>query len=159
MHFPYAFKEGEGDFPKPGPEEQHHELAMSDTDYLETWQGMEGCVDAGLVRDIGVCNFTVSQLKRLLENCRIKPSMVQVEIHPFLPNKKLVDFCQQNNIAVTAYSSLGNPSQAGDKFNLLEDERVKKIATKHNKTPGQILLRFQWIVASASSLRVSIQSA
>jgi len=142
MHLPYAFKEGEGDFPKPGPDEKHHELAMTDTDYLEAWKGMEGCVSAGLAKDIGVCNFNTSQVKRLMENARIKPAMVQVEIHPFLPNKKLVDYCHQNHIAVTAYSSLGNPGQAGDKFNLLQDSRVKKIADKHKKEPGQVLLRF-----------------
>jgi len=142
MHFPYAFKEGEGDFPKPGPDESHHELAMSDTDYLEAWKGMEECVKAGLVKSIGVCNFNTKQIKRLLENCSTKPAMVQVELHPFLPQKKLVDYCNENGIAVTAYSSLGNPGQAGDKFNLLDEPRVKKIAEKHKKTTGQVLLRF-----------------
>jgi aldehyde reductase len=142
LHWPIAMQEGENLFPT----DEKGDLILTDTDYLETWKGMEDLVGTGLVRSIGVCNLSVQQLQRLLDNCRVKPAMLQIEIHPHLPNKELIDFCHSHGIAVTAYSSLGNAGVpdfvSKEKLSLLNDPRVKKIAEKHKKGTNHVLLRF-----------------
>lgn len=105
---------------------------------------MESLVDAGKVRAIGVSNFNVKQLQRLLSYARIKPACNQVESHPWLPQQELVDFCKANQVTVMAYSPLG--SQSGPvamhtitKY-LLQDESVVKAAKQLGVQPAQILL-------------------
>jgi alcohol dehydrogenase (NADP+) len=68
---------------------------------------MEDLVREGKVKHIGVSNFTVKQLEEILENCEIKPFTNQIEVHPYFQSDKLVDFCQNNNILVTAYGVIG----------------------------------------------------
>ena len=68
---------------------------------------MEGLVEAGLVRNIGVCNFGVSLLRDILAYAEIRPAVLQVEMHPYLTQEKLVRFCHQQQINVTAFSPLG----------------------------------------------------
>lgn len=109
----------------------------------ETWQALEACVDAGLVKDIGVSNFSVAKLKRLLTTARIKPSVNQVERHPYLQNPELIQFCQQEGILLTAYSPLGTPATSlanKDEPPILENSVVKEIAEKHGATPAQVLI-------------------
>uniref|UniRef100_A0A183T5H6 Aldo_ket_red domain-containing protein n=1 Tax=Schistocephalus solidus TaxID=70667 RepID=A0A183T5H6_SCHSO len=103
-----------------------HWPAFDYTDLLETWRAMENLVSEGLCRAIGVSNFNRRQLKRILDNCTIKPAMLQVESHTHFPNTELIDFARSNGMLVTAYSPLGI---------------VCKIAEKYKKTPGQVLLR------------------
>ena len=71
-------------------------VSLEDMPIAATWKAMEACVDKGLVRDIGVSNFSVKKLKELLETARIKPSVNQVERHPYLQNPELIDFCKAN---------------------------------------------------------------
>jgi aldehyde reductase len=142
MHSPIAFKETDDFMPK----DEHGNCLWEDIDYLDTWRGMEELVDAGLVRSIGISNFNIQQIQRVLDNCRIKPAMLQIEMHPYLPNKGLIDFCHANGIAVTAYSSFGNPGVpdfvSKEKLDLFNDPVVKKIAAKHGKGSNHVLLRF-----------------
>lgn len=72
-------------------------------------QEMEKLVDAGLVRSLGVSNFNSAQLQQLWDNCRVKPSVLQIELHPYNKNQQLVDFAKGLGLAVTAYSPLGSP--------------------------------------------------
>lgn len=76
----------------------------------ETWRAMENLVKQGLVKNIGVCNFGCSILRDLLSYAEIKPSVLQIELHPFLTQKNLIRFCKINNIAVTGFSSFGGTS-------------------------------------------------
>lgn len=79
---------------------------FSDVDYVDTWKAMENLVQKGLVKSIGVCNFNAQQLERIMQNSDIVPAVNQIEIHPYLSQQKLVDFCKSCNIEVIAYSSL-----------------------------------------------------
>jgi alcohol dehydrogenase (NADP+) len=75
---------------------------------IETWQAMEECVNLGLVKHIGVCNFSVKKLGELLASATIPPMMNQVELHPYLQQKEMLSFCQDNGILLTAYAPLGS---------------------------------------------------
>lgn len=70
---------------------------------------MEAQVDDGKAKAIGISNFNESQIQRILNNARIKPANLQVELHVYLQQKSLVEFCKRNNISVTSYSTLGSP--------------------------------------------------
>jgi len=118
-------------------------LALEPVSVRETWEAMEELVSAGLVKAIGVANFSVAQLIDLLSYAKVKPAMNQIEMHPYLQQSRRVEFCQYRGIAVTAYSPLGSPgNKRPDLPELLADETVKKIALSHAKTPAQILLRW-----------------
>lgn len=109
----------------------------------ETWQAMEKLVKKGLVKSIGVCNFTTMMIVDLLTYAKIKPAINQIELHPYNTQEELVTFCQRQKIAVTAYSPLGNPGLPGRHGpNLLEEPTIKKLAKKYKKTPAQILLNW-----------------
>jgi D-xylose reductase len=78
---------------------------------LETWQAMEELVNEGLVRNIGVCNFGTALLRDLINShTAVKPAVLQVEIHPYLNQKRLIKYGRQNGVPVTSYSTLGGTS-------------------------------------------------
>jgi diketogulonate reductase-like aldo/keto reductase len=109
----------------------------------ETWEAMEELVGAGLVRAIGVSNFTVPLLIDLLAYAKVPPAMNQVELHPYLQQSRLVEFCQYRGIAVTAYAPLGSPGNYARKGHpLLADPVIGKIAGAYGKTPAQVLVRW-----------------
>ncbi len=136
MHWGIAFEHG-GDLEPIGSDGVIKTAAVSTQ---ETWQAMEKLVEKGLVKAIGVANFTTAMLIDLLGYARIKPAVNQIEIHPYNSQPELVSFCQKNNIAVTAYSPLGS---AGDLDNKpLSDEVVVEIAGTHAKSPAQILIKW-----------------
>jgi alcohol dehydrogenase (NADP+) len=68
---------------------------------------MEELVKEGKTKAIGVSNFNVKQLQDVLEHCKIKPVNNQVEVNPYVQNDELIEFCQKNNIVVSAYGPLG----------------------------------------------------
>ncbi|XP_019628788.1 PREDICTED: alcohol dehydrogenase [NADP(+)]-like [Branchiostoma belcheri] len=144
IHSPLCFKYGTNPFQHAGKLEE----IFDDVDYVETWKAMESLADEGLAKSIGVSNFNSQQLERLLQNCRIKPAVNQVELHPYLAQQELVDFCKRNNILITAYSSLGAPGrpksfQSGEEEPvLMEDPSVLAIANKYGKSAAQVLLRY-----------------
>ncbi|ELP91779.1 aldose reductase, putative [Entamoeba invadens IP1] len=117
----------------------------------ETWREMEKLVEMGLVKSIGVSNFSISQLEELLSIAKIKPAVNQVEFGIFLQQPKLMEYCKEHNIHVTSYSPLGNNGNpARNKVdNVLEVPLLKEIAQKHQKTVAQVILRF--IVQSGHS--------
>lgn len=115
------------------------ENIFSDVDYLETWKGMEGCVQQGLAKSIGLSNFNSEQITRVLANATIKPVNNQIEVNPQLNQKKLIEFCRKNDITVVGYCPLGRPT---GHMSFLGDERLIKIAKKYNKSPAQITLKY-----------------
>jgi diketogulonate reductase-like aldo/keto reductase len=111
------------------------------------WQEMEKLVDAGKVKSIGVSNFNVNRLKELLQYARIKPAVNQVELHPYLPQQELLDFCTQHGIHLTAYSPLGSTPGPDT---ILNDSVVSEIAQKHGKTNAQVLI--SWAIQRGTSV-------
>lgn len=111
----------------------------------ETWAEMEKAQKDGLVRSIGVSNFTQTKLKDLMDKAEIMPAVNQVEIHPYLAQNDLVEFCRANQIIVTAYAPLGSGDrpdtmkEAGEP-SLLADQVVADIAKKNSATPAQVLI-------------------
>ncbi|KAM5351785.1 hypothetical protein ACJ41O_004508 [Fusarium nematophilum] len=118
----------------------------------ETWEALETVVDEGISRSIGVSNFQAQSLYDLQRYARHPVSSLQIEHHPYLVQPDLIALAQENNIAVTAYSSFGPQSfkelpgifskRAHGAVSLLESDLVTGLAGKHAKTPAQILLRW-----------------
>ena len=107
----------------------------------ETWRAMEDLVRSGLVRNIGVSNFNIALLRDLLASAEIEPSVLQVELHPYLTQEKLLRFCGDRRIAVTAFSPLGAASyvelgMAGHADSALQQPAVQQAAAQHGKTPS-----------------------
>jgi D-xylose reductase len=108
---------------------------------------MESLVTKGLVKRIGVCNFGCSLLRDLLSYSTIRPSVLQVESHPFLTQEKLLRYCQQEKIAYTAFSPLGAQSyfslgMADELESLLAHSLIHEVAACQHRTPAQVLLRW-----------------
>ncbi|XP_012539612.2 uncharacterized protein LOC105838526 [Monomorium pharaonis] len=138
VHWPFAFKEGDDRLPT----DAAGNLVESDTDYLETWRGMEECIFEGLTRSIGISNFNSEQITRLLESAKIQPVNNQIEVNINVNQEKLVDFCKKHDITVTAYSPLGQPGNSSGIDNKLDNPVILEFAKKYNKTPAQVALRY-----------------
>jgi len=143
IHWPMGYQEsGDVLFPK----NEKDEIIYSDVDYVDTWKSLEILVDIGFTKALGLSNFNSKQIERVLKVARIKPVMNQFECHPYLTQKKLIQFCQSKGIQCTAYSPLGSPdrpwAKPGDP-QLMEDPKLITIAQKYNKSTAQILIRYQ----------------
>jgi diketogulonate reductase-like aldo/keto reductase len=105
---------------------------------------MEELVSSGLVKAIGVANFTAPMIFDLLSYAKIQPAVNQIELHPYLQQQELVDYCAHNNIVLTAYSPLGSPGNFKEKGLpvIAEDKTIIEIAGSHNKSPAQVLIRW-----------------
>ena len=108
----------------------------------ETWEAMEELVRAGLVKAIGVANFTAPLLLDLFSYAKVQPAVNQIELHPYLQQTRLVDFCQRLGMVVTAYSPLARPGYEEMTARLVDEEIIRRIASAHGKTPAQVLLRW-----------------
>ncbi len=89
------------------PEDSDKNLVDSGVCYVETYKAMEELMKEGKVKNIGVSNFSIKQLQDIMETCEIKPVTNQIEVHPYLQEDDLVEFCQKNNILVSTYGSIG----------------------------------------------------
>lgn len=107
--------------------------------YYDTWRQIEDLYDEGKIRAIGVCNFHQHHLESLMEHCRIKPMVNQVELHPLLSQKELRDFCRENDILVEAYSPLARMDAK-----LIQHPILMEIGKKYKKTVPQIIIRWNY---------------
>jgi diketogulonate reductase-like aldo/keto reductase len=114
----------------------------------ETWKEMENLQNIGLTKNIGVCNFNVQNIMDILGYCKIKPAVNQVELHPYLTQTSLLEYCEIVQIHVTAYSPLGSSSYVemgmdqGLSIGARDEISIKEIASLKNKTPAQVILRW-----------------
>lgn len=99
----------------------------------ETWHALEVLQNGGIIKSIGVSNFSEAHLEKLMTTAKVPPSVNQIEVHPWCQRMELVKFCKERNIVVQAYSPLAKAVK-------LEDPVVVNIATKLNVTPAQVLI-------------------
>ncbi len=133
IHTPFAFQPGDEQDPR---DENGNIIYDQDVTLYDTWKAMELLVDKGKARFIGLSDVNVEQLKEIYESARIKPAVVQIESHPYLPETELLEFCKEKGIIFLAFAPLGHGIRPG----LLEDPIILEISDKINKTPAQILL-------------------
>ena len=113
---------------------------------LDTWRALERLVDEGRCRAIGLSDVGLEKTKEIFEAARIKPAVVHVESHPYLPQTELLDYCKKNGIVLQAFAALGHSSDP----NVLKDPIVTAIATRVGKTPAQVLLA--WAIQRGTAL-------
>ena len=141
VHWPIAAEKNDDYSVKIGPDGKYVIKKDLTANPEPTWRAMEALVDDGIVKAIGVSNFTIPHLQQLLKFARIKPVVNQIEIHPFLPNGKLVDFCFENGIMPVAYSPLGSQNQVPTTGERVRDNpTLNAVAEKTGHTLPQILL-------------------
>ncbi|XP_006903131.1 PREDICTED: prostaglandin-E(2) 9-reductase-like [Elephantulus edwardii] len=144
IHMPVAMKAGEELIPK----DASGKFLLDIVDIRDTWAALEKCKDAGLTRSVGVSNFNHKQLEMILNKpeLKYKPVCNQVECHPYLNQSKLLEFCKSKDIVLVAYSALASHRDPNwidkDIPHLLEEPILNTIAKNHNRTPGQVALRY-----------------
>jgi diketogulonate reductase-like aldo/keto reductase len=141
VHWPIAAERNEDYLPKLGADGKYIIKKDLTENPEPTWRAMEELQASGKARAIGVSNWTIPDLKKMLAFAKVKPAANQIEIHPFLPNVELVDFCQQNGIMPQAYSPLGSQNQVpstGEKVRT--DKTLNEVADRSGHTLAQILL-------------------
>jgi diketogulonate reductase-like aldo/keto reductase len=138
MHWGIAFSHG-GDLE---PVDKDGYAVTDNVSIQETWQAMEALVKKGLVKSIGVANFTTMMLEDLLTYAKVLPVMDQIELHPYNTQEELVEFCKYKNIAVIAYSPLGRQGADREGPRLFDEQVINDLAQKYKKTKAQILLNW-----------------
>lgn len=129
------------------PSAENPRIEFANVPIDETWSAMEKLVDSKKVRNIGVCNFSTGLLRDLLTTVRIRPAVLQVELHPYLTQEKLLRYCHSESIAVTGFSPLGALSyvplgMAEQTESVLQKKVVQEIAERVDRTPAQVVLRW-----------------
>ncbi|CAH1975325.1 unnamed protein product [Acanthoscelides obtectus] len=142
VHWPCAQKHtGKIDFNLP-----FKDAVNINYDFVDTWRGMEECVNLGLAKSVGLSNFNSKQVQRILDNAKIKPVMNQIEVSPNINQKKLIKFCKDRDIEITAYSPFGSPARPwakpGEPVVRLDDPKLIDIGKKYGKTSSQVILRY-----------------
>jgi len=150
IHTPYAFQPGDEQDPR---DQNGNVLYDSGVTLLDTWRAMESLVDHGRCRAIGLSDISLSELLPIFESARIKPAVLQVEAHPYLPETELLEFCKEKGIVFLAFAPLGHGMRPG----LLEDPVISAIATRVGKTPAQVLLA--WGVQRGTAVLTTPKSA
>jgi alcohol dehydrogenase (NADP+) len=149
IHTPYAFQPGDNYDPR---DKDGSVIYDRNTTLLDTWKALETLVDHGKCRAIGLSDITLEALKPIYKSARIKPAVVQVESHPYLPETELLQFCNDNGIVLLAFAPLGHGMKPGP----LEDPIITSVAARVSKTPAQVLLA--WAVQRGTALLTTPKS-
>jgi len=143
IHTPYAFQPGD----EQDPRDEHGEVIYDSGVMLaDTWRALERLVDDGRCGSIGLSDIGLAQLKEIVAIARIKPAVVQVESHPYLPEWELLDYCRQQGIVVLAFAALGHAMEP----RVVEDPVIVAVAQRIHKTPAQVALA--WAVQRGTAL-------
>ena len=133
IHTPFAFQPGDEQDPR---DERGEVIYDSGVILVETWRALETLVDEGRAKSIGLSDVSLEKLREIVAAARIKPAVVQVEAHPYLPEWDLLDFCREQGIVLLAFAPLGH----GLDPKLLDDPVITAIALRVGKTPAQVAL-------------------
>ncbi|MDN7183049.1 aldo/keto reductase [Caballeronia sp. SEWSISQ10-4 2] len=150
IHTPFAFQPGDEQDPR---DENGDVIYDKGVTLLDTWRAMEDLVDHGKCRAIGLSDITLNRLQPLYESARIKPTVVEVEAHPYLPETELLEFCKEKEIVFLAFAPLGHGIRPGP----LEDPVISQIAERIGKTPAQVLLA--WALQRGGALLTTPKTA
>ena len=160
IHFPIALEyvDFESRYPPEwiaNPDADNPEMRLASVPLHQTWAAMEALVEKGLVDQIGVCNYNSALIHDLMAYAKVKPSVLQIEAHPYLTQEKLIRLAKQNDIAVTAFSPLASKSyveiaMAKESDSVLTEQAVTQVAEEREKTPAQVILR--WAVQRGTSI-------
>src|ERR1700677_1680611 len=150
IHTPFACQPGDEQDPR---DQNATVLYDRGVTLLDTWRAMESLVDQGRCRAIGLSDIALDALIPIYEAARIKPAVVQVESHPYLPEAELLEFCKEKGIVLLAFAPLGHGIRPGP----LEDPIITAIAARVGMTPAQVLLA--WAVQRGTALLTTPRSA
>ena len=150
IHTPFAFQPGDDQAPR---DKNGNVLYDHDVTLLDTWKAMEKLVDRGTCRAIGLSDINLNGLLPIYESANIKPAVVEVESHPYLPETELLEFCKETGVVFLAFAPLGHGMKPGP----LEDPVILAIAARVGKTPAQVLLA--WAVQRGTALLTTSRSA
>jgi diketogulonate reductase-like aldo/keto reductase len=137
IHTPFAFQPGDDQDPR---DEYGDVIYDPDVTLAETWQALERLVDDGRCRSIGLSDVTLEKVREIVGVARIKPAVVQVESHPYLPEWELLEFCQEQGIVLLAFAPLGHSLDP----NVLTDPVIAAVADQMHMSPAQVAL--SWAV-------------
>jgi alcohol dehydrogenase (NADP+) len=150
IHTPFAFQPGDEQDPR---DQNGNVIYDKGVTLLDTWRAMETLVDHGRCRAIGLSDVSLSQVSPIYDAARIKPAVVEVESHPYLPETEFLEFCKEKGIVFLAFAPLGHGMKPG----LLEDPVISTIAARVGKTPAQVLLA--WAVQRGTALLTTPKGA
>ena len=150
IHTPFAFQPGDQQDPR---DQNGNILYDRGVTLFDTWRAMESLVEYGKCRAIGLSDISLSELLPIYESARIKPGVVQVEAHPYLPETELLEFCKEKEIVFLAFAPLGHGMRPGP----LEDPVISAIAARIGKTTAQVLLA--WAIQRGTALLTTPRTA
>jgi diketogulonate reductase-like aldo/keto reductase len=133
IHTPFAFQPGDEQDPRDANGDVIYDKGVT---LLDTWRALEDLVAEGRCKAIGLSDVGLVQVQEIFEAGRIKPAVVHVESHPYLPEWELLDYCKRHGIVFQAFAALGHSSEP----KVLDDPVIAAIARRVNKTPAQVLL-------------------
>ena len=143
IHTPFAFQPGDVQDPRDANGNVIYDRGVK---LLDTWGALEELVDEGKCKAIGLSDVGLEKVKEIFEAATIKPAVVHVESHPYLPEWELLDYCRKNGIVLQAFAALGHSSEP----NLLADPVITAIANRVGKTPAQVVLA--WAIQRGTAL-------
>ena len=150
IHTPFAFQPGDDQDPR---DQNGNVLYDKGVTLLDTWRALENLVDHGSCRAIGLSDITLNELLPIYEAARIKPAVVQVESHPYLPETELLGFCAEKGIVFLAFAPLGHGLKPG----LIDDPVISSIGVRLGKTPAQVLLA--WAIQRGTAVLTTPKTA
>jgi alcohol dehydrogenase (NADP+) len=150
IHTPFAFQPGDEQDPR---DQNGNVIYDKGVTLLDTWRALESLVDHGRCRAIGLSDISLNEVLPIYEAARIKPAVIQVESHPYLPETELLEFCKEKGIVFLAFAPLGHGMRPG----LLEDPVISTVAARVSKTPAQVLLA--WAVQRGTALLTTPKNA
>jgi len=143
IHTPFAFQPGDIQDPRDANGDVIYDRGVT---LLDTWGALEKLVEEGKCKAIGLSDVDVEKVQDIFDAAIIKPAVVHVESHPYLPQWDLLDYCRKNGIVLQAFASLGHSSEP----NLLADPVITGIANRVGKTPAQVALA--WAIQRGTAL-------